>query len=505
MKRAGENLARTVDGAQYNKLQRPDEFPEAPPRPVVNRSIPTEGSPALIENEEDGSINTTPEDASNRTPSQTPPARMRWKSKRDAAPKGAFFPGLDDYDTGGSSDEDEEYREAMRYLRQVRNEESGLPTVVRAQSPILDDHDFDTKIYTNGIGDSRGYFSEGTYIAAPTIGSDLPNDEYYLSDEDDFARVVSMSPQEAHTTRILSLFNRQRSILQMTPPAKLNPLHEMSCHERINKHDPSPAALVAMSMATTYAMLKLVTKQLKKSRNIAPRMSAWIMSILAKMDEKLMDGDSVYLVRELSKKAMWVRFSFDERFTELTANAEYNQESQFGGPDDRKDDGGPSRGRREVQDDLPRRRNTSSLSSYRASDSVHDPELKIDDASLPSMAEVRPSKLPATKPISELMMDDALLPTAAEARLGTATAIEAARLRLLEKIEKEVQDDIPIKDKKDRGPDVLDSNTRATIDMIITIVGEIYGQKDLLEGRIDWLHLDEEDEDVQDKDNGKAP
>lgn len=37
MKRAGENLARTVDGAPYNKLQRPDTFPEAPPRPVANR------------------------------------------------------------------------------------------------------------------------------------------------------------------------------------------------------------------------------------------------------------------------------------------------------------------------------------------------------------------------------------------------------------------------------------------------------------------------------------
>lgn len=45
---------------------------------------------------------------------------MSWKSKRDGAPRGAFFPGLDDYSTAGSEDEDEEHREAMRYLRQVR-------------------------------------------------------------------------------------------------------------------------------------------------------------------------------------------------------------------------------------------------------------------------------------------------------------------------------------------------------------------------------------------------
>jgi hypothetical protein len=37
----------------------------------------------------------------------------------DVGMQGAF-PGLDEYNTGGSSDEDEDHREAMRYLRQVR-------------------------------------------------------------------------------------------------------------------------------------------------------------------------------------------------------------------------------------------------------------------------------------------------------------------------------------------------------------------------------------------------
>lgn len=86
---------------------------------LTSYSIPVEVSPTPIEND-DGSVNTTPEDALNRTASQTPPDRLRWKSKHDAAPRGAFFPDLDGYNTGGSSDEDEEHREAMRYLRQVR-------------------------------------------------------------------------------------------------------------------------------------------------------------------------------------------------------------------------------------------------------------------------------------------------------------------------------------------------------------------------------------------------
>lgn len=381
-----------------------------------------------------------------------------------------------------------------------RNQASGLPAVVRAKLPVLEDHDSDTEMYNNGIRDSRGYFSEGTYIAAPQIGPVPPNEEHCLSDDDDFARVLSMSPQEAYTTRVLTLFKRQRNILRSATPAKINLLHRLNHDERINGHDPSPTELVAMSTATTFAMLQHVTKQLKKCQNISPRVSVWIMSILAKMDEKLMDGESIYLVRELSKKAMWVRFSFDERFADLTASAEYDKESENGGPDEYEDEQEWSRGRQETKDDRPRRRNTSSLSSYRASEPVSDSDPKKEEPSLPTAAETRLSPLPAPEHVSEPKMDDTSLPTAAEARLGTAAALEAARLRLLEKIEQEVvQDDIPIEGKKDGDPELPDSNTKATIDMIITIVGEIYGQRDLLEGRIDWIHLDEDEDDDDDE------
>jgi len=49
MKRSGENLARTVDGAPYNKLQRPDSFPHAPPRPVGSKRY-VSPLDALLEN-----------------------------------------------------------------------------------------------------------------------------------------------------------------------------------------------------------------------------------------------------------------------------------------------------------------------------------------------------------------------------------------------------------------------------------------------------------------------
>jgi hypothetical protein len=155
MKRSGENLARTVDGAPYNKLQRPDSFPVAPPRPVGTRryvlskhvarrvrslrvirtcytdftSIPEapQDPQSPVEDETNSSAIITPEDTSNGPESeqqQAPPNRVRWKPKATKMDVGAgmrgAFPDLDDYNTCGSSDEDEEHREAMRYLRQVR-------------------------------------------------------------------------------------------------------------------------------------------------------------------------------------------------------------------------------------------------------------------------------------------------------------------------------------------------------------------------------------------------
>jgi hypothetical protein len=337
-----------------------------------------------------------------------------------------------------------------------RNEAFDLPVVVKAQSPTLDE-DSDSAIYNNGVGDSRGYYSEGTYIAAPPIGPALPDDACYDSDDEDFTHVQSMSPQEAYTTRLLSLFHSQRITLRSIPPAIDKLPHKMEVVECLNGHDPVPAELSAMTTTFVFRLLELVTKQLKRDQNISSRKSAWVMSILARLDEKLMDSDSVYLVRELSRKAMWVRFGFDERFAEQTDTFEYNSEHQ----EDYEEEEDKPRGRQQTKDDRTRRRNTSSLSQYRV------PE-------------------PATEP----KIDGSSLKTAAEARLGSDAAIAAAKLQLLEKLGHEAQDDPVVEGEKVKEIELPDMNTKATLDMIITIVGEVYGQRDLLEGRIDWLDLD---------------
>lgn len=55
-----------------------------------------------------------------------------------------------------------------------------------------------------------------------------------------------------------------------------------------------------------------------------------------------------------------------------------------------------------------------------------------------------------------------------------STTLEEAKTRLLRQIEEKTENLCP------------DANTRATIDMIVTIVGEVFGQRDLLEFRDCW-------------------
>lgn len=80
-----------------------------------------------MEDTDDGSAGTTPEYAPTGVVDEVPQTSedcLRWTTKTTRHDIGAgvrgAFPDLDKYNSGGSSDDDEEHREAMRYLRQVR-------------------------------------------------------------------------------------------------------------------------------------------------------------------------------------------------------------------------------------------------------------------------------------------------------------------------------------------------------------------------------------------------
>jgi hypothetical protein len=113
LKRPGENLARTEDGATYNKLQRPDNWPVEPPRKPITDE---EAHGNKVEVQEEGIDLDSSEDDS-------PKARQRKKRiyslrKRNIGGADGCLP-MDDEDFSGS-DNDMVSFAARQYLKSVR-------------------------------------------------------------------------------------------------------------------------------------------------------------------------------------------------------------------------------------------------------------------------------------------------------------------------------------------------------------------------------------------------
>lgn len=188
-----------------------------------------------------------------------------------------------------------------------------MPTIFTAPQGTADE-----QIYESGIGDSRGYLAEGTYIARPTIGPNLPESAKTMLD-----------PQEAYTESLKKSFLAQRKQLHVAPSkgalASLDDRHPISCLSHANRSyaewtkllkstTPLPAQVRAMDDDTVYAILSIVQRvYLQRSKDIGTITGAWIWALLARLDDVgLMSNDQVYPLRELGKQAVLVQLSFND-------------------------------------------------------------------------------------------------------------------------------------------------------------------------------------------------
>ena len=76
----------------------------------------------------------------------------------------------------------------------------------------------DQEIYDNGLGDTRGYYEDGAYVARASLGPQLPETQ---------TEHALVSPQEAFTFILKQRFLKQRQQLQLSPgPDALKQLDE---------------------------------------------------------------------------------------------------------------------------------------------------------------------------------------------------------------------------------------------------------------------------------------
>ncbi|KAI9833338.1 MAG: hypothetical protein M1819_003733 [Sarea resinae] len=431
------------------------------------------------------------------------------------------FPGLDDGDAsepfyGPAND-------GIDYLKMVRSEAKGVPSLLVApKQPGIEEQQ---SIYESGVGDARGYYFDGAYTAAPAVLSTV---QTRAGQRDEGGNDGPTDPQDAYYTSLLARFDLHTSHLHLPPPAAaiaaLDDSHPITLPQNshvaftqwrqlLQSTDPAPAQLASMDQDTVLRLLQMTTGMVKRRKEIEPRLSTWVWALLGRLREVgCLGSEEVAVVRELGKKAVDVRRTFigwrpeaeedteeaEEEEEEEEEGKEKNEEeaeSKFGVIRDR------STNAEKEADGIDQDTHAAPLSQTE-NEEVYPPpapysEINTTATATPTPAENSPPNLSLADPSLDL--------AAAKARLlaqvtdpGPSSSPSPSSPSHPPHLSASSATALPIKRTKTRTPTqekatsvpMVDANTLATLDMIVTVVGDCYGQRDLLEFRDLW---DEED------------
>ncbi|MCJ1403915.1 hypothetical protein MMC11_007138 [Xylographa trunciseda] len=439
------------------------------------------------------------------------------------------FPGLD-----SPSGEDELFQgpanDGMEYLRMVRSEAKGVPNLLVA--PSQDDKAADTedgKLYKNY---ETGYYEDGAYAALPDLSSTPEAARYGAGDDED------IDPQEAYYASLSDRFREIRTLLHSSPPtprpgksqndnvsasAHATFLHNATHREwryQFLHTTPSMRLLASMHQDGVVRGLSRLETLLPKKDLLTEvqgnRLGAWCWGLLGRCREiGEMGSEEVGVLRMLGKTALRIgrklkmhnrgglevhngteadgggEESDEEEFEEIVAevlNGAENLEEpgvEEGQIEEEKEEG-------EVDEDEDMAKPTypsehSGLADIPIATGVkQDPPVTerwhtedIHNEAASGIANVN-STLP--KPLSY----DGL------AQYGQAKdPLTLAKESLLARVRSPTPASAPqMAGPGQKNSDVSNSDVEAralaTLDMIVTIVGVFYGQKDLLDARVVW-------------------
>jgi hypothetical protein len=278
--------------------------------------------------------------------------------------------------------------------------------------------------------------------------------------------------------------------LQQVPPAeavdKLGAAHPThmpylrSDHVKFWKYHmekaaPRPAQVASMDKGSVLRLLGLLTKDrvLKRGVDVKPYTSSWIWSLLARLPERgELTSEEIGVVRELGKKAVLVGIGLKDG-----DDWDVGMQEVEAGLDDEWDKHGEVSAvmNEEIQIDL---------------DADDDDQVDADEPSINVEHEQEPSKQQASDEKVAATIDELELSSSGE-------ELETLRSRLLQRVDTEQfgftvnqEPEIVEPCQESAGnatpPGPSKWNTKATVDMIITVAGEVYGQRDLLEFRGIW-------------------
>jgi len=262
-----------------------------------------------------------------------------------------------------------------------------------------------------------------------------------------------------------------------------------------------PAQLASLDHGSVLRLLGIVTKELKRGRGVGRRGGAWVWGLLGRCREVGECGsEEVGVLWELGKRVVWVLKGWREgRDRERKGEGEGVIVDEQGAEEE-------DEGESQIVEDGDGENDAG----------VHDPEqipilpCSVDDgahaeASLPDTSDAFAAPLAVSKPTvgfdapnraseSEHPSRDSDprdVEPPIEAKVSNsdsdnhgseANKLAAAKERIKARLEETVGAVHGIDDEASEAEDV----TLATLDMILTVVGEFYGQRDLLEFRDLW-------------------
>ena len=252
--------------------------------------------------------------------------------------------------------------------------------------------------------------------------------------------------------------------------------------------DPIPAQIASMDKGTVLRLLGLLTTGtlLKRGAEIQVIVSRWAWGLLARLPERgQLTSEEIGVVRELGKKVVLIGVGlkedqqWEEGMDEVEAGFEVDYEDDMEAVNDEEID-------LDIEDGLDELDN---LPSWDLPDNKSNAEQKIGLQ--------RPTD-EVGKPDAEDSNSDAMMPQTPDGKDNgnreedqlPSEELDAAKARILKALKtaraEEIIQQAAIQDEEvalAAQKSAARWNTKATVDMIITVAGEMYGQRDLLEFR----------------------
>ncbi|KAF7896967.1 uncharacterized protein EAF01_009370 [Botrytis porri] len=390
---------------------------------------------------------------------------------------------------------DEDGIDALNYLRSVRAEAEDLPPIFYAPAETASSNnngEYDRSIYESGVGDFRGHYEDGAYYAAAEVEDEMEDEVHDGQD-----------PRSAYFNSILTRFETLRDKLHQVPPADLvknldadhptylSVLNTKLCRWwrwKMKTVDPLPVQIASMDKVTVLRLLRLLLTGtlLQCGSDINLKVSMWIWALLARLPVRgELSSDEIGVVRELGKKAVMLGVGLKagsdlkEGLDEVEKVFEADNEVETVDDENATSSKDENTERIDDQPEVELQVTQNSSNTSLILDSTDNSMMSTITAKPITPEEDAAEAAPEAHELEALKAR--LLANLASNPLAGPTAIAGPQ-----PLEAEESTPSTTKSAVLTPGQASDWNTRATIDMILTIAGEMYGQRDLLEFREVW-------------------